>query len=219
MTAIPPDYDADPARAASWDPSWVVGDVYAGSGERIAGERLAPVLDVGAGTGGFAATLPVTARWIGLDASATQLAKARRPVVRGDARLLPFADETFGAVACHWMLYHLEAPERAIAEAHRVLRRGGLFVASTSARNEDPELLPGGYPPTTFDAEDAPGIVAAVFGAVEVERWDGPFNVLPDRSAVLAYARHHSLPADVADRVRPPITLTKRGCLVWARRR
>ena len=64
-------------------------------------------------------------------------------------------------------------------------------------------------------------IVVGVFGdaAVTVEPWDGPFNVLPDRDAVRAYARHHALPAHIADHVGTPLTLTKRGCLVWAVKR
>lgn len=218
MDSVPVDYDTDPGRSTSWDMSWVIGDTYAGSGDRIAREGLRRVLDIGCGTGGFAATLSAGTTWIGLDSSPAQLAVAPRPTVRGEARQLPFDSGTFDAAVCHWMLYHFDNPTEVVAEAYRVLRSGGLFVASTMSRFEDPELVPNGYPATTFDAEEAPDVVASVFGTVEVERWDGPYNRLPDRAAVLAYARHHSLPADVADQVRTPLTLTKRGCLVWARR-
>lgn len=101
-----------------------------------------------------------------------------------------------------------------------MLRTGGLFLAETKARSQDPELVPGGYTPSTFDAEEAPEIVASVFGseAVEVESWDGPFMVLPDRAAVATYARHHQLPAETGQQLATPLTLTKRGCLVWARK-
>jgi hypothetical protein len=42
-------------------------------------------------------------------------------------------------------------------------------------------------PPSSFDAEDAPGLVASVFGRVRVEPWDAPLVRLPDRDAVRDY--------------------------------
>jgi hypothetical protein len=39
---------------------------------------------------------------------------------------------------------------------------------------------------------------------------------LPDRDAVLRYCGSHSLHPDAADRVTPPVWLTKRGCVVYA---
>jgi SAM-dependent methyltransferase len=222
MSAIQPDYETDPDRSAAWDPSWLVAaeDWDNGAG-RIVEEGLAPVLDVGCGYGGFAARLPPPARWIGLDASYTMLAEATaRPLIQADALQLPFRDHSVGGVVCRNMLYHFHNPMEVIAEAYRVLRTGGLFLAETRSRAQDPELVPGGYPPSTFDAEEAPEIVASVFGstAVEVEAWDGPFMVLPDRAAVATYARHHQLSADIGNGVATPLTLTKRGCLVWARK-
>jgi SAM-dependent methyltransferase len=114
-----------------------------------------------------------------------------------------------------WMLYHLDEPAQAIREAERVLRRGGLFVASTTSRNNDPELTDE-YPPTSFDAEEAPDIVASGFEEVSVERWDAPITLLADHAAVLRYCHSHLPPPDAADRVTPPVWLTKRGCLLYA---
>ena len=77
-------------------------------------------------------------------------------------------------------------------------------------------------PPSSFDAEDGPGLVAAVFGRVEVERWDTPLIRLPDRGAVRDYlvARFVALEeaAAAADRVATPVAVTKRGALIHARR-
>jgi SAM-dependent methyltransferase len=219
VSALPPDYDSDPARWASRDPSWrLAGDVHEMVAERIVASGLAPVLDVGSGRGRLREVLPDAWPWIGIDSSRTQLDGDRSgAVVLGDGARLPFAPDTFGAVAALYMLYHLDDPTVAIAEARRVLRPGGVFFACTRARNSDPELTDG-YPPTTFDAEEAPDLVADVFAkqAVEVISWDGPLLRLPDREAIRRYARTHYLPAAVADRVSAPLTLTKRGCLVVA---
>jgi SAM-dependent methyltransferase len=189
--------------------------------ERLIAERVQPVLDVGCGIGRFGAALGTRLDWIGLDESPGQLADCvRRPVVRADARHLPLAEGSVGAVTMLWMLYHLDDPRLALAEARRVLRPGGLLAACASSRSNDPELVAEGYPRTTFDAEEAADITAAVFGAahVDVERWDAPMVDLHDREEVAAYARSHLLPATTVDTVEPPLTLTKRGCLVWARR-
>ena len=51
--------------------------------------------------------------------------------VVGDAYALPYADGSVGAIL-HWaVIEHLEFPERAIAEMHRVLRPGGLALLNT----------------------------------------------------------------------------------------
>ena len=219
VSALPPDYDTDPERWASRDPFWrLAADVHEMVAERIVASGLRPVLDVGSGRGRLRDVLPDGWPWIGIDSSHTQLDGDRSGTVAlGDGGSLPFAADTFGAVAALYMLYHLSDPTVAIAEAWRVLRPGGVFFACTRARNSDPELTDG-YPPTTFDAEEAPDLVADVFGteAVTVIGWDGPLLRLPDRDAIRRYARTHYLSPAVADRVSAPVTVTKRGCLVVA---
>ena len=218
MTRLPPDYDEDPGRWRVHDPSWLLaGDVYPLVARRITEDELRPVLDVGGGTGALSRALPAGWPCIVLDSSRTQLADAPWPKVRADAVDLPVSSCSVGAVAMLWMLYHLSDPLAALAEARRVLRPGGLFAASAPSRFTDPELTDG-YPPSTFDAEEAQALVGSVFDAVEVVSWDAPLTRLEDRAAVAAYCRANLLPPQAAQRVVPPVTITKRGCLVHARK-
>jgi len=220
MSALVPDYDSDPERSRSFRTGWQE-DVHAPVADRLTAERVEWVLDVGCGIGRFGAALSGRVGWIGLDESPRQLADCpHRPILRGDAVRLPFADHSIGAVTMLWMLYHVDDPRTGLTEARRVLARGGLLAVCTSSRRNDPELVPHGYPRTPFDAEEAPDVVAEVFGGsnIEVERWDAPLVQLSDRGEVAAYARSHLLPPSAAEAVDPPLTLTKRGCLVWARR-
>jgi SAM-dependent methyltransferase len=134
-------------------------------------------------------------------------------------RRLPFAGSTFAEVTHLWCLYHLDDPVPAIAEAARVLRPGGRYFACCASRHSDPELLPEGYPPSPFDAEEAVEIVASVFGDAEGERWDGPFYAIETREELRRMCRQHTIPPERADDVELPLWPTKRGVLVRATKR
>lgn len=210
MTGIPPDYDADPERRGSWVAPQDVHDM-------IAPELRGPTLDIGGGEGRLASRLAGGVVCIGVDSSPAQLAaNPHRPGVLADMRALPFRDGAFAEATHLWCLYHLDDPSVAIAEARRVLRRGGRYFACTGARDNDPELMPEGYPPSSFDAEEAVAIVASVFGAAEPERWDARFYPLETRDEVRAYCRHNYIPAERAETADVPLWLTKRGVLVRA---
>ncbi|MDR3651294.1 MAG: class I SAM-dependent methyltransferase [Acidimicrobiales bacterium] len=220
MSALSPDYDSDPERSRSFQAGWQE-DVHGPVAKRLVSDGVGIVLDVGCGIGRFGAAVRGRLCWLGLDMSPRQLADCTvKPVIRADAVRLPIGNGRVDAVTMLWMLYHLDEPRDAISEARRVLRRGGLLAACASSRTNDPELVPYGYPRTSFDAEEAADIVSDVFGAsnVELERWDAPLVQLTDREEVAAYARSHLLPPTVVEAVTPPVTLTKRGCLVWAKR-
>ena len=86
-------------------------------------------LEVGVGTGRFAEALGI--RW-GVEPSPAMRAMAGQRGIEaldGAAEALPFGDERFDALLMVTTLCFLDDPDRALAECHRVLRPGGLFVA------------------------------------------------------------------------------------------
>ncbi|MDT9722445.1 class I SAM-dependent methyltransferase [Paenibacillus sp. ClWae2A] len=52
----------------------------------------------------------------------------------GDIQELPFEDESFDVVIANHMLYHVSDIPKAIREVRRVLKKGGLFFASTFSK-------------------------------------------------------------------------------------
>lgn len=101
------------------------------------------VLDVATGPGHAAAAASLRgADAVGLDFAAAQVALARTqyPTLefhQGDAEALPFPDESFDAVVSNFGILHFPRPERMLAEAHRVLRRGGRVAFTVWAKPED----------------------------------------------------------------------------------
>lgn len=101
----------------------------------------AVVLDIGGGPGAYA-------RWLSslgylvhlLDPVPRHLSQARdgaRSVLSGDARALPFANESAHAALLLGPLYHLTSRAdrvTALAESRRVLRPGGVMIAASISR-------------------------------------------------------------------------------------
>jgi SAM-dependent methyltransferase len=226
----PFDYDRDPERfrlASEVTRRHLTGSpsLHARLAEELVGLDARRILDIGCGEGALRSALPATwrARLVGVDASATMLAAHPPPVVQADAAALPVATGGVDAAVAVDVLDHLADPTRAIGEAHRVLAPGGVFLAATASRHDSPELADVWRPPPAgFDAEDGPGLVAAVFARVQVERWDAPLIRLPDRDAVRDYLLARFVaPGDAtaaAERVATPVAVTKRGALIRGRR-
>ena len=203
----------------------LVSDIHEGVADRLSKEGHEPVLDLGCGEGRLMRQLRQRGtQVIGLDRSATMLSAVSGPRVRGEATRLPARDCSFGGVAALYVLYHLADPSQAIGESYRTLRPGGLFVACAPSRYDNPELMSVlRQSPMTFDAENGPGIVGEIFQDVEVEGWDGPFVHLPDPHALTLFLYGHGLvkakAESAATHVSTPLTLTKRGALIWGYKR
>ena len=101
------------------------------------------LLDVATGPGYVAAAAAQNgANVVGVDFSCAMLAEAsrRNPGVEfreGDAEDLALPDASFDAVVMNFGLLHLGRPERALAEAHRVLRPGGKIGFTVWAKPEE----------------------------------------------------------------------------------
>src|SRR5215469_396650 len=107
--------------------------------------RRTRMLDLCCGTGLIASAAAVRGAIVsGLDFSAAMLAVARatHPALHfaeGDAEAMPFPDAAFDAVVSNFGVHHVPRPERALAEALRVLRPGGRVAFATWA--EPPENI------------------------------------------------------------------------------
>lgn len=91
------------------------------------------ILDIGCGGGFHFGTLAGHGSVVGLDISPAMVAEARRSTggacIAAEAMKLPFRDGTFDSVVCIFgALNHVKNLGRALREARRVLKPGGVFI-------------------------------------------------------------------------------------------
>ncbi|HXW64991.1 MAG TPA: methyltransferase domain-containing protein [Burkholderiaceae bacterium] len=122
-------YDAVSSRITNFGIAPLLDVAGVGPGQKL--------LDVCCGTGLVAVrALDRGADVVGIDISEEMVAAATAKRLRatfrtGDAEALPFPDAVFDRVICNFGLFHVAEPDRAIAEAARVLRHGGRYAFTT----------------------------------------------------------------------------------------
>jgi len=118
---------------------------------RLAARSPGRVLEVAAGTGvvtrALASVLPERVSIVATDLNQPMLDQAaalgtKRPVAwrQADAMQLPFQDGTFDAVVCQFGVMFFPDKARALSEAHRVLRPGGVLIFNVWDRIEENEF-------------------------------------------------------------------------------
>jgi SAM-dependent methyltransferase len=171
-------------------------------------------LDIASGPGYVAvAAAKRGATALGVDFSNSMIEQARRlhPEIdfrEGDAEHLPLGNGLFDAAAMNFGILHLGHPEKALVEAHRVLRAGGRFAFSVwcnpketvgfgivlravEAHGEPRVDLPEGPPFFRYsDPEECTrGLIAAGFESPSIKKisqvWrlpagDGLFDAMKD---------------------------------------
>jgi SAM-dependent methyltransferase len=152
--------------------------VLAALREALDGSPGRRLLDVGGGTGNYAAALRDEG-WdvVVSDRSPGMLARAAAKgleTVEADAQSLPFGDASFDAVMCVCMLHHVDDQARALAEQRRVLRPGGRGALMAFAREDIADAWYLEYFPSTrawMDASHPPlaELTALAPGARRIE--------------------------------------------------
>jgi len=101
----------------------------------------APILDLGCGDGRFSrAVFDCLNIDVGLDISSSAVSLAKQTsnhshLVTGDGKRLPFRDEAFGTIFSNSALEHIPNVSEVLAEARRVLKRGGVLVFTVPSPN------------------------------------------------------------------------------------
>ncbi|MFJ9443829.1 class I SAM-dependent methyltransferase [Kitasatospora sp. NPDC101235] len=173
------------------------------------------VLDIGCGNGKFVSRLHKDRpdlQVVGTDISAGILTDVAKPVLVADAQALPFADNSADALLALHMLYHVGDIEATIKELARVLRPGGMLIASTNSDTDKQELdrlwsraagdvlgIPEGPARVSlssrFSLEKAPGYLGTTFKNIQVRELPGIIEIT-DPAPIVAHLASYEAWAD-----------------------
>lgn len=191
-------------RTSVWHPTLDGREPACEALAAVTRDSPARVLEVGCGTGAFAARIAAalpSSDLVAVDQSARFVELTSRRGLdarRADVQDLPFDDESFDAVAAMWMLYHVSDLHRGLAEIRRVLRPDGRLVTVTNGDEHMADLrrAAGGDPVRThFSSEN--GEEALLHHFEDVTREDLHTRAFfPDHATALAYL--HSSQEDIA---------------------
>jgi SAM-dependent methyltransferase len=153
--------------AGGFNPTWqrhvaayVLSEPFLGPGR---------VLDLGCGVGHSYHHL-APRETVGVDLDAKALEGQARETVAADMRALPFDDASFSSVIAVQSIEHVPDPERAVAEAARVLEPDGaaVFVTPNRLTLGRPDEIIDPYHYVEFDAGQLVDLCRRSFGKVEV---------------------------------------------------
>lgn len=101
-----------------------------------------PVLDIGCGFGEFAVAFADEPIDMGIDLSAWDLfaaskTKKYKNLILGDARDMPFADNSYATIFSISTLEHIENSDTVLKEAYRVLKPGGMLFLTLETDEVD----------------------------------------------------------------------------------
>lgn len=127
------------------------------------------ILDLGCGAGHSVSEL-APRETVGVDRNAAALAGQARETHVADMRELPFEDASFAGILAVQSIEHLPDPERAVAEARRVLRPGGTAIWVTPNRLTfgRPDEIVDPYHWIEFDAEQLAALIVPHFTTIEM---------------------------------------------------
>lgn len=118
-----------PLRRTPLHPQWLVFSQQSRTRQTLVSGSTGWVLDIGCGDRWVSSALPLGCLYVGLDYPTTvDLGYPGHPEVFGNAASLPFRDSALDTVLMLDVLEHLASPQRAIAEAGRVLKPGGRLI-------------------------------------------------------------------------------------------
>jgi SAM-dependent methyltransferase len=177
---------------------------------RLASKSIGHILEIAAGTGvvtrALATALPDSVSIVATDLNQAMLDQAsstgtKRPVEwrQADATQLPFPDETFDAIVCQFGVMFFPDKPKAFSEAHRVLKKGGIFIFSVWDRIEENEFAD--IITTSLESvfpDDPPRfLVRTPYGyyehaTIERDLANGGFSTLPQIDTVAARSRAES---------------------------
>lgn len=101
-----------------------------------------PILDIGCGFGEFAKGFTDGKIDVGVDINAKDLkaafkTKRYKKLILTDARRLPFSDNTFKSIISISTFEHIQNPQKVFEECFRVLKPGGLLIATIETEMVD----------------------------------------------------------------------------------
>ncbi len=191
-----------PLQGMPLHPQWLVLSDATRTRKVLAQNARGVVLDIGCSDRWLEPCLKHSTHYVGLDFPATvSKGYAGQPDVFGDGQRLPFASGSFDSVVLLDVLEHLSAPSDAMAEAHRVLKPGGVLVMQV------PFLYPLHDQPHDFQRWTEHGL-RALFGThhFSIDSMTRHGHPLETAAALFAIALANSL-LDAGRKMHPALLL------------